>query len=145
MGLGSAYVYAWVSEKKTVNHSLTAYTLIFKQVLPELCQMPMTELADIAGLVRWVDLCALCHPPSSVFTAWTCRGNRTEVLGSRVLFENKMWEISLQRFFNVCCASLKTQELLFGLSLNNLKASGAECWSQITFKKLFSGDVWDTL
>lgn len=25
------------------------------------------------------------------------------------------------------------------------KVSGGECWIQITFEKLFSGDVWDAL
>lgn len=39
---------------------------------------------------------------------------------------------------------LKTKALVW-YSLNNIKVSGGEYWSQITFKKLFSGDVWDAL
>lgn len=56
--------------------------------------------------------------------------------------ENKMWETSF------CEASLMFVVLLGKKRAGVVffeRASGGECRCQITFKKLFSGDVWDAL
>ncbi len=141
----------------TCSYNLLKMPLFSSKCLLRPHRMQMTELAVIVRLLLWlsgfpanatVSCCGLSSSLLYFFTAWTRRRNRKEeVLGNLVFLEMRCEKIlSVKTLWCLWSYCKKQKDLnVEWYSLNSLKVSGGKCWSQITFKKLFSGDMWDAL